>query len=31
MNELDKKDKRRIGVLVQDVIKEAYFKNKELV
>lgn len=31
MNELDKKDKRRIGVLVQDVIKEAYFKNKELL
>lgn len=31
MNELDKKDKRRIGVLVQDVIKKAYFKNKELV
>ena len=31
MNELDKCDKRRIGALVQDVIKEAYFKNKELV
>ena len=31
MNELDKSDKRRIGPLVQDVIKEAYFKNKELV
>ncbi len=31
MNELDKSDKRRIGALVQDVIKEAYFKNKELV
>jgi len=27
MNELDKSDKRRIGALVQDVIKEAYFKN----
>lgn len=31
MNELDKSDRRRIGALVQDVIKEAYFKNKELV
>lgn len=31
MNELDKSDKRRIGALVQDVIKEAYFRNKELV
>ena len=31
INELDKSDKRRIGALVQDVIKEAYFKNKELV
>ena len=31
MNELNKSDKRRIGALVQDVIKEAYFKNKELV
>ena len=31
MNELDKADKRRIGELVQGVIKEAYFRNKELV
>ena len=31
MNELDKTDRRRIGTLVQDVIKEAYFRNKELV
>lgn len=31
MNELDKNDRRRIGALVQDVIKEAYFRNKELV
>ncbi len=31
MSELDKADKRRIGALVQDVIKEAYYRNKELV
>lgn len=31
INELDKNDRRRIGALVQDVIKEAYYKNKELV
>lgn len=31
MSELDKADRRRIGALVQDVIKEAYYKNKELV
>lgn len=31
MNDLDKNDKRHIGELVQGVIKEAYFKNKELV
>lgn len=31
INDLDKSDRRRIGALVQDVIKEAYFKNKELV
>lgn len=31
MSELDKADRRRIGALVQDVIKEAYYRNKELV
>ena len=31
VKELDKNDRRRIGALVQDVIKETYFKNKELV
>ncbi len=31
MNELDRNEKRHIGALVQDVIKEAYFRNKELV
>lgn len=31
INELDKSDRRRIGALVQDVIKKAYYKNKELV
>ena len=31
MSDLDKNDKRRIGALVQGVIEEAYFKNKELV
>lgn len=31
MNELDKNERRHIGALVQDVIKEAYFRNKELV
>lgn len=31
MIELDKADRRRIGALVQDVIKEAYYRNKELV
>lgn len=31
MAELDKTEKRRISITVQEIIKEMYFKNKELV
>ena len=31
MAELDKTEKRRINIIVQEAIKEMYFKNKELV
>ena len=31
MNELEKEDRKAIGTYVQNIIKETYFKNKELV